>query len=144
MANFKDSFKKVILAEGGYVNDPDDSGGETYLGITRVHEPNAKMWTKIDAVKKANPGFTNKIMTNLLNKDESILDEARSIYKKKYWDAVKLDTLNNQKLAHQIFDHAVNAGVSASIKLAQELVGMKATGTYSNTLTIKLNNYANK
>lgn len=144
MADFKDSFKKVILAEGGYVNDPDDSGGETYLGITRVHEPNAKMWTKIDVVKKANPGFTNKIMTNLLNKDESILDEARSIYKKKYWDAVKLDTLNSQKLAHQIFDHAVNAGVSASIKLAQELVGMKATGTYSNTLTIKLNNYANK
>ncbi len=33
MAKFDDEFEKVILAEGGYVNDPDDAGGETYLGI---------------------------------------------------------------------------------------------------------------
>ena len=39
MANFKESFDKVILAEGGYVNDPDDAGGETYLGISRVNHP---------------------------------------------------------------------------------------------------------
>mgnify|MGYP002957326922 CR=1 FL=1 len=39
MANFNEEFKKVILVEGGYVNDPDDAGGETYLGISRRYNP---------------------------------------------------------------------------------------------------------
>lgn len=143
MANFKESFQKVIVAEGGYVNDPDDSGGETYLGITRVHEPNAKMWALIDAAKKANPGFTNKSLTAILNKNEAIMDEARAIYKKKYWDAIKLDTIPSQKLAHQIFDMGVNAGVSLAIKLAEELVGIKPTGKVSDALFNKLKEYGN-
>ena len=39
MAKFDEEFDKVILAEGGYVNDPDDAGGETYLGISRKNNP---------------------------------------------------------------------------------------------------------
>ena len=48
MANFNEEFKKVILVEGGYVNDPDDAGGETYLGISRRYNPNSKIWNIID------------------------------------------------------------------------------------------------
>ena len=31
MANFDIAFRRTISAEGGYVNDPDDKGGETYM-----------------------------------------------------------------------------------------------------------------
>ena len=33
MAYFGDAFKKLSIKEGGYVNDKDDAGGETYRGI---------------------------------------------------------------------------------------------------------------
>ena len=35
MADFRLAYKKIEAAEGGYVNDPDDKGGETYKGISR-------------------------------------------------------------------------------------------------------------
>ena len=31
---------KTLETEGGYVNDPSDSGGETYCGIARNSNPN--------------------------------------------------------------------------------------------------------
>lgn len=35
MADFKKAFVEVIKNEGGYVNDPDDPGGEIYKGVAR-------------------------------------------------------------------------------------------------------------
>jgi len=35
MAKFNLAFSKMLFHEGGYVNDPDDLGGETYKGIAR-------------------------------------------------------------------------------------------------------------
>ena len=37
MAYFGDAFKKLSIKEGGYVNDKDDAGGETYRGISRKY-----------------------------------------------------------------------------------------------------------
>ena len=37
MAKFDEEFNKVILAEGGYVNDPDDAGGE--VGVASITSP---------------------------------------------------------------------------------------------------------
>ena len=39
MANFDEEFNRIIFVEGGYVNDKDDAGGETYLGISRKANP---------------------------------------------------------------------------------------------------------
>lgn len=35
MAIFNSAFKITMGNEGGYANNPDDSGGETYAGIAR-------------------------------------------------------------------------------------------------------------
>ena len=35
MADFKIAFEKVLEQEGGYVNDVNDPGGETYKGVAR-------------------------------------------------------------------------------------------------------------
>ena len=36
MANFELSLQKIMVHEGGYVNDPDDTEGETYKGLARA------------------------------------------------------------------------------------------------------------
>ena len=66
MANFDEEFKKVIVVEGGYVDDPDDIGGETYLGISRRYNPNSKMWNIIDDIKKrfGTKGINNRLKNN--------------------------------------------------------------------------------
>ena len=35
MASFLPALQKVLAHEGGYVNDLDDPGGETYKGVAR-------------------------------------------------------------------------------------------------------------
>ena len=97
MANFDDAIQIILKSEGGYVNDPDDPGGETNMGITKRDFP------QLDIV-------------NL------IVEQAKEIYKEKYWDSVKGNQISNQKVANQIFDFGVNAGTKRSIKKAQEVL----------------------
>ena len=75
MANFDKSFNKLILTEGGYVNDPADRGGETYLGISRVHHPDSLMWPIIDDVKKV---YGTKNINTRLKSNSSITKEAKN------------------------------------------------------------------
>ncbi len=42
---------QTIDEEGRYVNDPDDSGGETYSGVSRVHNADWSGWVLIDGYK---------------------------------------------------------------------------------------------
>lgn len=140
MANFKESFDKVILAEGGYVNDPDDAGGETYLGISRVNHPYSKMWDIIDSIKK---DYGTKNINNRLKQDPRLIKEAEHIYKSKYWDVLYLDEVPSQRIAHQLFDDAVNRGVGSAIRVAEHVMGMTPTGKFSDALLTNLRRYGN-
>ena len=49
---FEDIFNKTMGIEGGYVDDPDDRGGETYKGISRKNHPAWEGWEIIDSMKE--------------------------------------------------------------------------------------------
>ena len=114
MANFKEAFNKVVFNEGGYVNDPDDAGGETYMGISRKAHPNAIIWKHIDKITAKYK--TAKTITKYHKENKELTREIESIYKSDYWAKFNLDKEKSQRLANQIFDSAVNCGVSATIK----------------------------
>lgn len=134
MANYNIAYNKVIKVEGGYVNDPDDAGGETYMGISRKFNPTAKFWKIIDEIKSKNKNITNKEMNTILKKNNSIIGEIKNIYKNKYWDKLYLDSLNSQKIAEELFDTAVNMGVSVAIKILQNALKVKTDGKMTNDL----------
>lgn len=138
MADFNKSFNKLILTEGGYVNDPHDKGGETYLGISRVHHPDSLMWPIIDDIKKV---YGTKGITKILKENKVITDEAKEIYKKDYWDIFTLDDVKNQRIAHEIFDDAVNRGVKGATKTLQLILGMDITGNITNDLIKEIQEY---
>lgn len=119
MDNFTKSFIKLIKNEGGYVNDPRDAGGETYKGICRKYYKNAKFWEFVDIAKSK----YNKVksINSYLENIKSVQDEIKSIYKKEYWDVFSLDNMTNDKLAFQIFDCAVNIGVSKTKNILKVL-----------------------
>lgn len=138
MADFNISFNKIILTEGGYVNDPYDKGGETYLGISRVHHPDSLMWPLIDEVKKL---YGTKNITSRLKENNIITEEAREIYKKDYWDKLRLDEIPNQRVAHEVFDDAVNRGVGAAIKTIKLVLGLPIDTNFDNETFEKLLEY---
>lgn len=141
MAKFDIEFDKVILAEGGYVNDPDDAGGETYLGISRKNNPKWVGWEVIDDIKKK---YGTKGITARLKKDKSLTNSAKLLYKQKYWDILELDDIPSQNIAHELFDTAVNCGVKTAINIAQQVCMMTVTGKWSEELKYNLMQYGQK
>lgn len=112
MANFKEAFEKVVYNEGGYVNDPDDAGGETYMGISRRAHPNSIIWKHVDKITAKYKTF--KTITKYLKQNKELTKEIECIYKSDYWMKFNLDKEKSQRLANQIFDSAINIGVSAT------------------------------
>lgn len=138
MANFKKEFNKLIVTEGGYVNDKDDKGGETYLGISKKAHPYSSIWSIIDEYKKKYP--INKL-TKELKKNKKLTELISDIYKKEYWDIFDLDKVKNQNIAHQLFDDSVNRGVKAATRTAEHIIGMTVTGRISDELLYNLKKY---
>jgi lysozyme family protein len=103
MANFNLAIGTILEHEGGYVNDPNDPGGETKFGISK------RTYSHID-------------IKNLT------LDQAKAIYKTDFWDPIKGDSITDQALATAIFDFAVNAGVQTATLQMQTALGVKADG----------------
>ncbi len=97
----------IIRREGGYVNDPDDPGGATNLGVT-VHTMR-RLGLDLDG-----DGDVDASDVRMLDKDR-----AREIFLKNYFYGPKLDRLP-KPLQASVFDMNVNAGAQA-VKLLQKL-----------------------
>ena len=51
MADFRTAYYLTMGHEGGYNNDPDDVGGETYKGIARNYHASWEGWKIVDMYK---------------------------------------------------------------------------------------------
>ncbi len=118
MAEFDIAYKKVIEGhEAGYVNDPDDTGGETWDGISRVHNPDWPGWEIIDAMKK-NPEFPK-----CLGRDQQLQQLKKALYRNVYWSPWLTD-MRHQEIADKVFDLRVNLGVTNGTKLFQKAINL--------------------
>lgn len=125
VTTFEQAVAKVLAHEGGYVNDPTDSGGETNYGITIK-------------VARAN-GFSGHM------KDLPV-HVAKDIYKNKYWDKVRAEELP-ESIRYIVFDTAINAGNSRAVKILQECAdvsidGVIGTQTILGAASVGLYQYA--
>lgn len=114
MADFDKAFFKTMGHEGGYVNDKDDAGGETFMGISRKYNPTWAGWDVIDDHKSCSD-FPKCIEDND-ELDELVMD----FYEATYWDVNRLDEVESQAIASEMFDTGVNMGVTRAAKFLQE------------------------
>jgi lysozyme family protein len=133
MAEFDSAFAKTMKAEGGYVNDPQDPGGETYKGIARKMNSKWDGWILVDLAKKE-ANFPANLDGNI-----QLQEKIRNFYEVNYWDKIRGDDISNQHIAECIFDFAVNAGPITSAKLAQTTVGTEPDGTIGPVTLEKIN-----
>ena len=115
MADFEKAYEKTMGHEGWYVNDPDDAGGETYKGISRVYNPSWSGWAIID-IAKGEPNFPDSLESNM-----ELQESVGLFYKDKYWDVNRLDEDTfAQSVGEEMFDTGVNMGVSRAGKFLQK------------------------
>lgn len=125
MADFKIAYAITAKVEGGYANNPHDAGGETYKGIARKMHPTWKGWIIIDTIKR-------KVGTSALSIDKAAEQDpvlqglVLSFYKDNYWNTMSLDSLNDQKMANELYDTGVNMGLSVSGKFFQRVLNISS------------------
>jgi lysozyme family protein len=109
-----DLFLPMLLKfEGGYVDDPEDPGGETNKGITM-----ATFRECSHELLGIDPTSDN--LKNLTDAQAGI------IYKTRYWNKIQGDAIELQDLANISCDFFVNAGTNATKLLQRVLNGMGA------------------
>ena len=91
---------QIIEIEGGYVNDPKDSGGETKYGITKA------------------TAYAYGYMGNMKELPRELAFE---IYAKRYWDALNLSLIEawSMQLAEELADTSVNMGPETAARFLQ-------------------------
>ncbi len=115
---FNNRIKNILQNEGGFVNDPNDRGGATNLGIT---------WNTWKNTAKPILG----IDPTLENLKKLTPDQAARIYKKNYWDEINLDQLCDGDMKYFMFDFYVNAGPNA-IKVLQNTLNQLGATVHVN------------
>lgn len=100
--NFSIAINRVLGNEGGYVNNPNDPGGETNWGIS----------------KRSYPEVDIKALTR---------DDAVAIYLRDFWQRGQMDQFDGA-IAYQALDFAVNSGIETAIRKLQAAVGVAEDG----------------
>jgi len=103
MTLWETALEHLFKAEGGYVNHPDDPGGETNFGISKRSYPHLN----IRALTKA---------------------QAAEIYRRDYWE--KIPATLPDGMRWMVFDAAVNHGVGRALEWLEvnhDLVSYAAT-----------------
>lgn len=106
VSTYDEALRRLLAHEGGYTNHPSDPGGPTNFGIT-IH----------DYRKYVKPNGTAADVRAMR------LDEAKAIYRAKYWNAQRCDELP-AGVDYSVFDYGVNSGIGRSGKVLRRVVGL--------------------
>lgn len=101
---FEYAVEIILKHEGGYVDHPNDPGGETNFGISKRSYPNENM----------------KTMTR---------ERAIEIYKRDFWDEMQCDDLP-AVLRLAVFDCAVNQGPFNARRFMQQALRVSVDGVW--------------
>ncbi|MCX5545763.1 glycoside hydrolase family 19 protein [Paraburkholderia sp. CNPSo 3076] len=106
-ARFEKVSKIILFNEGGFVNDPNDSGGATNKGIA---------WATWQAYAKEDVGV-EPTLNNLKSLTD---DQAKAIYLKRYWEPRGFCGITNEKTALNVYDWTITSG--KAVRKIQELL----------------------
>ncbi len=110
-----DLIDRLIAREGGYVNHPSDNGGPTNFGITQA------------ALSEYRGQSVSAFQVQAMTKDE-----ARAIYKDRYFNKPGFGAIQDPELQEFIFDFAVNSGPGAAAKGLQ--TALRDMGLYKGRI----------
>ena len=106
----------ILKWEGGFVNDPQDLGGATNMGVT------ISTWKQVGYDKDCD-GDIDVNDLHLLTRD----DVVNRVLKPHYWDRWRADEIESQSIANIVVDWVWGSG-KPGITRVQKLLGVKQDG----------------
>lgn len=122
MAEYKKMIPWLKKWEGGYANDPDDTGGCTMKGITIG---TYRKWFGLDKTCEDLKKITDA--------------EWEHIFKRGYWDKMCADYIENQSIAELCVQMCWGSGPVTAVKRIQKTLGCKQDGIVGPVTLSKLN-----
>lgn len=114
--SFEVAMARLLPIEGGFSDDPNDpgnwTGGKKGVGLLKG--------TKYGIAANTYPNVDIRNLT---------WDDAKTIYKRDFWDHVHGDTLPGA-VAYSALDGAINSGIGRSIMWLQSAAGVAADGLW--------------
>lgn len=113
--------------------------GLTFFGIYEGAHPKWKGWNIIKRYLEFTPDIKqcSKILANVTDLNKLVCE----FYKEEFWDKARLNEINSQKIADEIFVFGVNANMKVAVIKAQFLVDAKPDGVLGNKTLALLNKY---
>lgn len=118
LSSYDEALRCLLAHEGGYTNHPSDHGGPTNFGITIV---DYRKYVKPDAVAADVRAMK--------------LDDAKAIYRAKYWDAQRCNDLPIG-VDYAVFDYGVNSGIGRSGKVLRRVLKLPDNTSVVNDAVI--------
>jgi len=118
MADFNKALPKLLRVEGGFADSPSDRGGMTFMGISRKHHPDWEGWSVIDQYLRAGED------PDTLRQNPFMLRVVATFYRAKFWDLLRLDLIEDQAIAEELFDSAVNCAPTRAARWLQQAMNM--------------------
>ena len=107
---------------------------ENYLtlgGVSQKANPYNVDWVFIESILRNCGNAITRASTMLYN-DDSLRSQIETIFLNKYWSRMKLNEINSQLIANEMFLFGVVAGYKNGAKLAQKLAGVAEDGLIGN------------
>ncbi|WP_037587022.1 glycoside hydrolase family 108 protein [Stenoxybacter acetivorans] len=117
MSDFNDFINRVLSHEGGYVNHPNDPGGETHWGITKR--------------TAAENGYAKDMR-------QMTRTEAIEIYRQAFWLRYRCGLMPSA-IAFQFFDACVNHGYGNAARMLQRAAGVLDDGVIGDVSMTAIN-----
>lgn len=108
----KHQIARTVKVEGGYVNDPDDSGGETKYGITK------------DVAEEFRVSWDDYLWTGTMR--TMPVEFAQDVYTYKYYLKPRINMIAecSHMIAEEVFDAGVNSGTMLPIEWLQKTLNV--------------------
>lgn len=144
MANFNEAIKVFNKLE--YGNNPyqllhqnKEEEGFTFGGLYEKYHKDWKEWNTIKRYLEIEPNI--KKCSFLLSNVRDLIEKKNKRIKEFYWDIMKLDKLESQIIAEELFIFGTNVNPKVAVKTAQKIVGVKVDGIIGEETIKALNNY---
>jgi len=128
--------------ENKVLHQNNHENGLTFWGIYESENPNWKGWGAVKSCMALYPDI--KICSKVLFQTGWVYGLVIDFYKKEFWDKMKLDLIQSQKIADEMFIFGVNVHWKIAAIKAQKLVGAEADGFIGNESIRLLNTYDEK
>ena len=118
--SYQEALDHMLQFEGGYANDPDDRGGETFRGVSRKNWPKWAGWKLIDQAKAAGCRSARSINAKFAH-DGNMAQLVSEFYRKHFWEPFQ-PLKAGDRITAKLFDTSVNMGVRRAVKFLQNIV----------------------